>query len=108
MSLELFCYGDSLSVVQFSATVRLKCYLLHYLWHNSNTIIKNLLKMQNDTILLHIYCRNIPINLIKDLEIQDSLVISKLKIYGLTSLESLVKRSPPRRKSSIRYNFPSV
>lgn len=35
-------------------------------------------------------------------------LLSELKIYQLTSLESLVKRSPPRRKSSIRYNFPSV
>lgn len=26
----------------------------------------------------------------------------------LTSLESLVKRSPPRRKSKIKYSFPSV
>lgn len=44
MSLELFCYGDGLLAVQFSATVMLKCYLLHYLWHSSNTIIMNLLK----------------------------------------------------------------
>lgn len=44
MSLGLFCYGNGLVVVQFSPTVMLTCYLLHYLWHNSNTIIKNAFK----------------------------------------------------------------
>ena len=29
-------------------------------------------------------------------------------VFALTSLESLVKRSPPLRKSRIKYNFPSV
>lgn len=40
-SLGLFCCGNGLAVEQFSLAVMPTWYLLHYLWHNSNTVIKN-------------------------------------------------------------------
>lgn len=69
--------------------------------------------MQNKITLLHIYTiipkaifHSHKLNLSSENPRQS--LISELILYQLTSLESLVKRSPPRRKSSIRYNFPSV
>lgn len=113
LSLRLFCYRNGLAVVQFSLAVMPTWYVLHYLWHNSNTIIKNPLNHANEIILSHIYMafpkaisHSHEHNLSSENPRQS--LISELKIYQLTSLESLVKRSPPRRKSSIRYNFPSV